>query len=286
MKVIGVIVTYNSNIEKLSSIFKALTGEIELLVSDNSTSTELSQKIKKLCEECGVGYVSMKGNVGIAKAQNEGIKMALHMGFEDILLLDDDSLPHENMVEILFKTRELITSQYGQLPVICANPCDADGHSLAKYGKKIADSVFICRDITSSGTLLNKTHFDIAGLHEERLFIDCVDFEWGWRAKSKKILIILAQNAILGHELGTGKVDLINARSGSPVRHYYQFRNILFMCTRKYTPFSWKVSQILKLLVKYFILIPFCFDEKSLRLKYASLGVRDFLLGRYGSITL
>lgn len=284
MKVIGVIVTYNSNFEKLSAIFNVLKRDADLLVSDNSTSVEHSQKIKALCDENNVHYISMNGNVGIARAQNEGIKAALDMSFEDILLLDDDSLPHADMIDVLFRTRESTAARVNKLPVVCANPCDSEGHSVAKYGKKIADSVYICRDITSSGTLINKKHFDIVGLHEEKLFIDCVDFEWGWRAKSKDIFIILSQEAILSHQLGDGKINVINARSGSPIRHYYQFRNILYMCTRNYTPFSWKASQAFKLIIKYFILIPCCFDNKITRFKFASKGIKDFLLGRYGSI--
>ncbi|EET0017257.1 glycosyltransferase [Escherichia coli] len=284
MSVLAVIVTYNSDLQKLKTIFNIVCIDADIIVSDNSTEQNTRERIQELCEIHSVKYISMGGNVGIAKAQNDGIKLGLNMGYEDILLLDDDSLPHPTMISSLLIVRGFVTENIKCLPVICANPCDAKGNSLAKYDKKLFDFIYNCRDVTSSGTLINKSHFDLVGLHDEKLFIDCVDFEWGWRAISKGVQIVLSQKAILTHQLGTGRLNIINAGYGAPIRHYYQFRNVLNMCIREYTPFPWKISQIFKLGIKYFILIPFFFDNKVLRLKYATRGVLSFIRGKYGPI--
>lgn len=279
-----VIVTYNSDIERLDLILQSLSGnDIKYFVSDNSTSLEKKEAIDKLCCERGAQFIDMKGNVGIAKAQNEGISSALSAGCEDVLLLDDDSLPSENMLNELFLARSLFNKKFGIVPVVCADAIAENGNVLSKYGKEIYDDVFIYRDIISSGTLVSKNIFDVVGMHEERLFIDCVDYEWGWRAASLGVKIILCKRAILNHRLGNGRVKAINAGYGAPIRHYYQYRNILFMMGRGYVPPAWRFSQFIKLLIKPLVILVF-FDKKLIRLKYAFKGVLDYVRNKYGSI--
>lgn len=279
-----VIVTYNSNIERLNLILNALVENgIKYFVSDNSTSTETKEAIRQLCSDCDAHFIDMKGNVGIAKAQNEGIRSAISYGCDDILLLDDDSLPSNNMLNELFKARALFIEKFGRLPVVCANAIAEDGSCLSQTGEEIFKDIFKYRDIISSGTLINKNVFELAGLHEERLFIDCVDYEWGWRAASLGVDIVLYKKAVLNHRLGNGRVKAINAGYGSPIRHYYQYRNILHMMGRNYVPTSWRFIQLIKLMVKPFVILLF-FDKKMIRLKYAFKGFIDFTQKRYGPI--
>jgi rhamnosyltransferase len=279
-----VIVTYNSNTDRLKLILNSLVDDgIKYFVSDNSTSLDKKEAIHQLCSDCDAQFIDMKGNVGIAKAQNVGIQSAIDFGCDDLLLLDDDSLPSSNMLVELIKTRSLYFDIYGKLPVICADAIAEDGRCLSQVGKKLLEDVYVYRDIISSGTLVSKEIFELVGLHEERLFIDCVDYEWGWRAANLGVDIILCKQAVLNHRLGNGRVKAINAGYGSPVRHYYQYRNILYMMGRNYVPSTWKLSQLIKLIVKPVVIVIF-FDKKTLRLKYALKGFLDFIKKRYGSI--
>lgn len=279
-----VIVTYNSNVERLKLILNALVDDgIKYFVSDNSTSMDKKEAIYQLCSECNAQFIDMKGNVGIAKAQNVGIQSAIDYGCDNLLLLDDDSIPSSNMLFELLKSRASYVDAYGKLPVICADAIAEDGRCLSHVGIKLLEDVYVYRDIISSGTLVSNEIFELVGLHEERLFIDCVDYEWGWRAANLGVDIILCKKAVLNHRLGNGRVKAINAGYGSPVRHYYQYRNILYMMGRKYVPSTWKLSQLIKLIVKPVLMILF-FDKKTLRLKYALRGFLDFIKKRYGSI--
>lgn len=279
-----VIVTYNSDVERLNLILHSLSGvNIKYIVSDNSTNIEIKEAIRQLCSCCDAKFIDMKGNVGIAKAQNEGIHSALDLGCEDILLLDDDSLPSKNMLNELLQARNCFIDKFGSVPVICANAIAEGGEHLSLFGKELLNDIVACRDMISSGTLINKTIFDLVGLHEERLFIDCVDYEWGWRAASMGVSITICKKAVLNHRLGNGRVRAVNAGYGAPIRHYYQYRNILFMMRRNYVPISWRMSQFIKLLIKPAVIIIF-FNKKKSRLKYAFKGFVDFIKNKYGSI--
>ncbi|WP_163306509.1 glycosyltransferase, partial [Enterobacter ludwigii] len=262
-----VIVTYNSDIARLGLILTSLKGQgLKYFVSDNSTDLEKKSAIKKICNELNASFIDMQGNVGIAKAQNDGIHLALREGCEDILLLDDDSLPSSDMLNKLLDARKLFVHNMGEMPVVCANAIAENGQSLSHFQKQVIDGIFAYRDMISSGTLINKSILEVVGLHEEKLFIDCVDYEWGWRAANLGVNIVIAQNAVLNHRLGNGRVKAINAGYGAPIRHFYQYRNILYMMGRNYVPLSWRVSQFFKLLIKPIIIIVF-FDKKNTRLK-------------------
>ncbi|WP_439411846.1 glycosyltransferase [Enterobacter ludwigii] len=279
-----VIVTYNSDIARLGLILTSLKGQgLKYFVSDNSTDLEKKSAIKKICNELNASFIDMQGNVGIAKAQNDGIHLALREGCEDILLLDDDSLPSSDMLNKLLDARKLFVHNMGEMPVVCANAIAENGQSLSHFQKQVIDGIFAYRDMISSGTLINKSILEVVGLHEEKLFIDCVDYEWGWRAANLGVNIVIAQNAVLNHRLGNGRVKAINAGYGAPIRHFYQYRNILYMMGRNYVPLSWRVSQFFKLLIKPIIIIVF-FDKKNTRLKYVFQGVSAFFRKKYGNI--
>lgn len=279
-----VIVTYNSDIERLGLILTSLEGHgLKYFVSDNSTDFEKKSAIQNICNTLNASFIDMYGNVGIAKAQNEGILLALREGCDDVLLLDDDSLPSSDMLKKLLDARNLLVHKTGTIPVVCANAIAENGQTLSYFQKPVIDGIFAYRDMISSGTLINKSIFDLVGLHEEKLFIDCVDYEWGWRAASLGVNIFIVKNAVLNHRLGNGRVKAINAGYGAPIRHYYQYRNILYMMSRHYVPLSWRASQFFKLLIKPIVIIVF-FDKKITRLKYVFKGISGFIRKEYGNI--
>ena len=94
----------------------------------------------------------------------------------------------------------------------------------------------------SSGTLIHRNAIEYVGLFEEPLFIDCVDFEWGWRARSLGVKLLLVREAFFSHTIGDGLHRY--EQLPSPIRHYYQTRNINYMLTRNYVPKLWKMKQL------------------------------------------
>jgi rhamnosyltransferase len=215
-------------------------------------------------------------NYGIAHAQNCGITWAREHAASEILLMDDDSIPSETLVKDLLDTRR----DYKVQPVVVsARIISSEGKDMSNRAADNSVTLTPCSDLTSSGTLIPLTVFDQVGLFDEQLFIDCVDFEWGWRVRARGLPLLLCNRVKLQHRLGEG--TRMGMRIPSPIRHYYQYRNVSKMIVCSKAPLRWRLSQLLRLPVKLF-LIALLADHRSKRLRYAAWGLRDFLLGRTG----
>jgi rhamnosyltransferase len=90
--------------------------------------------------------------------------------------------------------------------------------------------------LITSGSVVNLTLFDEIGGFDEALFIDEVDLEYCYRAKTKGYKIIKFTHIFLQHSLG--KISYFRSlKSGkltprtlhSPLRVYYMLRNYLYV---------------------------------------------------------
>lgn len=86
------------------------------------------------------------------------------------------------------------------------------------------------------------------------------------------------------HRLGDSRAKFagITYKVGSPIRLYYQFRNILLLSRRSYVPFYWKLRCTCLLPVRFF-LNGLMQSNRRHRVKYMLKGLADGVLGRSGS---
>jgi rhamnosyltransferase len=274
MNVIAVIVTYESDVERLHTILRSLSRQCAFIIADNSITLAISQVIADCTHQYSGKYVSMGGNKGIAAAQNAAMSAAWSDGAEAVLLLDDDSMPDNNLVAHLLSCSESL----GHAAIVGANALDAQGREIGN-ARHAPGNMPRCRDLMSSGTLIHRRIFERVGPFDDSLFIDCVDFDWGWRARQLGIEAYLCRATAMTHRLGEGRIAGLGYPS--PIRHYFQYRNILRMMTRAYTPWGWRASQLLKLIAKL-ALIPLLMPDKVKRLRFAFAGIRDAFHGRSG----
>lgn len=272
--VYAVLVAYETDLKQLGRVLGAVSKQCQFVVADNSDDEGQAKEISACVINHGGHYLSMDGNRGIGSAQNRAINVAWSLGADAVLLLDDDSLPANDLVERLVTCSESL----GHAVVVGANALDSDGLEISN-ARHISGPVPICRDMMSSGTLIRHDIFKRVGPFDDSLFIDCVDFDWGWRAQSMGIALRLCRATAITHRLGQGRIAGICYPS--PIRHYFQYRNILHMMTRPHTPWIWRLSQLPKLLIKL-LLIPLLMPEKVLRLRFAFAGIRDAIKGRSG----
>jgi rhamnosyltransferase len=277
--ILAVIVTYNSNIERLNESICSIVKQCEVLIVDNSTDLLIKSEISNLCSFFSINYLPLNKNYGIAKAINEGLLFALNHKFQDILLLDDDSVPPYNLVDVLLKNRNEYYKVIGSRVIVSSNIVNDKGIFLKKSTQEFSTNFAYTTELNSSGTLISVNDLINIGLFDEKLFIDCVDFEWGWRAQSKGYRLIVVDNIAIRHRLGESSIFIFKVPS--PLRHYYQYRNVLKMLVNPEAPLAWKLSEFIKLIVKFFIII-LLFDNKWLRICYLLSGVRDFFMGKTG----
>lgn len=253
--VYAVIVTYNPDKILLESQRLAIERQVDKIVYiDNGSSDD----IISVTEKCIL--VRNYHNLGLGKAQNQGIQIAIKEGAEFVLLLDQDSIPSNDYVKSLLRIYDeikdsiqvgligpAIQSAYGDIASL-GYGVKINHLRLQKVLLKRVTEVSYC---IASGSLIPSYVFNRVGLIEEKLFIDGLDLEWCLRARTYGYAIIQTNTTSLLHRLGEGKDDRI--LSHSPAREYYIVRNSIWLSKQSYIPFGYRLRKKITPLVRLFI---------------------------------
>jgi rhamnosyltransferase len=207
-------------------------------------------------------HINLKENIGIAAAQNQGIKIAMANGVDFVLTSDQDTIFPENYVSgMLNAFRNLLEKglKIGAIsPVFRDEKHEDKIHSMVKFGnfslKKFSsenEPQSVSHAISSGMFLNSKTLLEI-GLMKESFFIDWVDTEWCWRANLFDYSIYQIPEICVSHSLGLKSRDLLlfSVTSHSYIREYYKIRNAIFLLKdRKYHQLN-KMSYLMLFLLK------------------------------------
>lgn len=285
MKIGCILVVYNPNIELTKKAIDTILPQVDLVsIIDNSTQKICQKVFEDYNEKCH--YISMNGNVGIAGAQNEGLRYLLSLKYDYILFMDQDSIsPNDLVVTLLNNLLILQNGKYnvggiGPRPINRQN--NQDYKALIKKGTIITPEITEVSEIISSGSLIPLENFQKTGFMEDKLFIDGVDHEWCWRARSlHKMRFFISENSKLSHQLGEGDKFFVirNVAISTPFRMYYQFRNYLLLIRRGYVPMYWKVINGIKYSIKMFYYPIFVPPRKAYFVQILR-GIRDGILNR------
>ena len=261
--VFPILVTYNPGLERLSSLLDQLVEFESISLVDNASS-DLNGLKKILAEYSNINSIFLASNVGLAEAQNLAIEK-VESNVPDgafILLLDQDSVPIDNCVEVLFNYAEKLRNKGMKLGAI--GPALLDSFSDSRFGfikngrrfykEEAENNIFECDGINSSGSLIPLTVWQKLGGNNDELFIDHVETDWCFRARAAGYTCYGTFDALLSHSMGesTLKYWLFGWRTmpdRTPNRHYYLFRNSIFLQQQDYVPRSWKILNIIKLLL-------------------------------------
>ncbi|WCM20552.1 glycosyltransferase family 2 protein [Paraburkholderia bryophila] len=240
-----------------------------------------------------VKYVANGRNLGIAAAINQGVHQLVSAGCANALIFDQDSEPSAQLIVGLPNLVDAAVAS-GR-PVAVVGPAYEDirlggvapfvrfGYMkllrITPVGDKLLDVDFLI----SSGSCLNLAAWEEIGPMDEALFIDFVDLEWCIRARAKGYAVLGAPQLRLAHELGGEPVKVLGRvyPSHSPLRHYYLFRNAVVLIKRRYVPWSWKSTELVKLPVRLAIYGLFL-RPRLAHLRMAALGIWHGLTGRMG----
>lgn len=279
-----VVITYNPDLVEFGANLSSYISQAgKVFIVDNSTSEPARQALVELAMgDARVELLQQAENVGIARAQNIGFIKATTAGFKFVLEMDQDSsLPAEYVSSIVASFHELVSkgmriAGVGPLAVNASTDHVYDGLSRGEGLKQVEYTL-------SSGFLISTHVFSTVGVKREELFIDFVDWEWCWRAAEKGYKSFVDSKLEISHMLGEGHVKLLSWWVGkpSPIRHYYQYRNFIFLLRQSYVPAKWKLKYSLIFFVKILIYIMF-FDQKRLRLLYVVRGLKDACRGKMG----
>lgn len=259
-EIVCITVLYNPDSDVVNNIEKyhGLVGKIILV--DNSS--EDNRKMFSGMED--IEYIPLMENTGIAHAINVGIKMSQE---SYILTMDQDSKITANLVT-------------AYLDYLNAKDDDTVGALTPQYKTDRTNTKKISGETTDillsmqSGTLIKRSTFEKIGLFQEELFIDVVDWEFFLRMNRSGLRLVRINAAILVHQPATTKsigIGPINIKYGSasPIRYYYQARNLLWVAN-KYSDSRLYINLIVK-----WLKILLLFDHKKTYLNLFYQGIND-----------
>lgn len=294
--IFAIAVTHRPDLGLLARVLQACRRQVSgLLVVDNGSPLEQRRLMGAMARELDFALVELDKNQGIAAAQNRGIALARGAGASHVLLLDQDSVPAENMVSRLLAG--LQQAQVGS-PVAAVGPRLVDRRSgvstpFVRIGmlgvrrltcaKREAGQCHETDFLVASGALIPLAVLDAVGPMEDGLFIDNVDLEWCFRARAQGYRLLGVCDAVLEHSVGDQVVQVAGRalyRHG-PLRQYYIMRNRILLYRRAYSPWAWVLQDFARMLVKV-VLFGLVFTPRRENLRMMARGLRDGLRGRGG----
>lgn len=285
----AVIVFYNPDaacIERANRL--ALT--LHCVVIDNTASVRTAAELGL---SAALEYRPNGENVGIATAINQGVEALVRAGFETAILFDQDSEPPSTLLTELPAIIARANKAGDRVALVGPAYDDPRLRGVAPFVRfkwwtleRIApegDQPIDVDFLISSGSCINLRYWSNIGPMDDALFIDFVDLEWCVRAKKKSYRVLGVPWVRMSHELGGEPVRIFGRAypMHSPLRHYYQFRNVIALMKRPSIPWSWKSTELVKLPVR---LVVYCFfpSERKEHLKMALQGLWHGWSGRLG----
>ena len=302
-KISVILVNYNGkeyNDKCIASILDStISRQIQIVVVDNASTDDSLELLK---ENWGsheqVKILSLDGNYGFSKANNEGIRWSLEQGIEYFLLLNNDTEIQPNTIEQMLyyqqETKGIIVPK-----VLYADRKDTiwcAGGSFTRFIRKATQRGFNqsdkgqydnngkCEFANGCAMLLSKDILDKIGFLDERFFLYYEDAEYSMRAAEKDIRIWYCADAVVYH-----KVNGSTKGNSKPANAYYITRNWL-LCNSLHMCGRGDIGGKLQFLlfVVYFICNRFAwlfiwfFQGKKEMCMGLLRGIRDFRRKKWG----
>jgi rhamnosyltransferase len=297
--VCGVLVTYHPDLDTVRAAIAAVRPQVaELVLVDNATPG-LADRMAADLDADGVRLLAQPRNVGLAAAQNVGIEHARRAGHSHVLVLDHDSIPAPDMVERLLTSLDALGARTS---VAAVGPRYRDPREQRDapfvriafpMSRKLwcdSSSPDIESDfLISSGALIPLEVLAHVGTMDEGIFIDNVDMEWSFRARSMGYSLYGVCAATMQHSLGDAREPVFGGRAHvvrhSPVRLYFIMRNRVALYRRPYTPRVWIAQDLPRVLAK-FLIFAVLTGPRLRNIRYMLRGLADAVRGRNGPCPL
>lgn len=293
--VVGLLVSYQPDLAQLEVSLAAAAPQLARLVVVDNGSVAVDELGALVARYDGV-LLPQGRNLGLATAQNIGIVWAREHAATHVLLLDQDSIVGPGMVAQLLAAYGRAVAKGERVAAVGPRFHDErDGdHCFTKVRFARVQKVWcdasdpdIDTDILiASGSLIPLAVLDDVGLMQDDLFIDMIDVEWCFRARSKGYALVGVCAASMAHSLGDSRLQLPAGRAAvihSPTRLYYRTRNRVYLYRVRYAPRSWAFHDsflVLAKLVVFALLVPPRLTNARAMLR----GIRDGVRRRLGPI--
>jgi rhamnosyltransferase len=220
-----------------------------VIVVDNGSDEPELREVREICTASAAKLVCNARNLGVARALNIGVEMAVAGGGAWSLLLDQDTEVDPDMVVRLLAIFDS-TAHGGRVAAIGSRFRDPKGQghetlALAARGEQWQE----VESVITSGCLLSHDAYSLLGSFRDDFFIDYVDTEWCLRARLHGWRVLESTRPLMSHSVGSPTLHtLLWARTWTsnhpPDRRYYIARNNTVLLREYGTagrgPWQWK----------------------------------------------
>jgi len=291
MRIAIIILNYNglkNTLECLGSLEKCLQDKfkVEIIVVDNGSKDDSVEALSKLKD---INFIENRKNLGFAQGNNIGIKKALQMGADYVLILNNDTIVEKTLLINLLqaaKAADIISPKIYFAPGFEFHKDRYRKENLGKViwyaGGEIDWSNIIGKHIgvdqidtgqfskrqeinlaTGACMFVKRKVFEKIGFFDEKYFLYLEDMDFCERTKKAGFKIIFEPKAIIWHK-NAGSAG----GSGSALQDYFISRNRLL--------FAFKYA---KLKTKFAVLRQIAKDFKNPAKRKALF---DFLTFNFG----
>lgn len=246
-----VVILYYPDAETLSFVEGLVDAGLQLIAVVNAAD---SSSLARLREKTALHLVENLENVGLAKALNQGCKLAFQKNATHVMLLDQDSRPTPSMPSELLADFVALETAGKRMAAVGPRLVDIKGTGKLRSAQcpieQDIEAYTSVDTLATSGCLFSRSAFETVGEMYEWLFIDDIDHEWCFRASHKQLEVIRSNRREMIHNMGDGGVTLLGRYRPlhrSPIRHYYITRNTIYLCKQPYVRFGWRITEAIKL---------------------------------------
>lgn len=287
----AIVVTYHPEMPALLKLLGQLNKETDFLVIDNGSQQAGRFRDSILAYSHCVDTILLPENLGLAEALNLGLQEARRRDYRFALLFDQDSSLCDLYVESMLNAYRRASAVSPQ-PVAAVGPRLINPRTRRQTPFKLFNrlalrsnrpfhgepKLFQSDFLISSGTLLPLEVLEEVGEMKASYFIDNVDLEWCFRAKSLGYTLVGTDLALLYHAIGE-RSDSTLVRKGlmaehKPERTYYSSRNRVNLYGKPYAPWGWKLRDGPRFLLKSLWLL-LSSGKRREYWRHITTGIRD-----------
>jgi hypothetical protein len=268
----------------------------DIIVVNNDSSDDTRDALKDVSSK--ITYIHTGSNLGFSGGTNVGIREALKRGADRVLLVNSDVIVPPDTVDHLERCLDTTPAAGIAGPVVLAR---SEPDRIASLGMSYAPSTGRMRHrgngamagpdqpasrivdgVSGCLMLVNGDVFDAVGLFDEEYFFSFEDLDFCLKARRAGFATVLAGRANVYHEGGQ------SLGATSPRRFYFAARNHLLLARRAEPSAgrfrSWaRTCSIVMLNLAHAVVSPG--GSLPARLGAAASGTRDYLAGRFGSVS-
>jgi rhamnosyltransferase len=301
-RIYAIVVTYLPEPTALRALLAALGKQVtSILIVDNTPQADARvESIISNCPSENTRLIRLNRNLGIATALNTGIQAAIAAGADLILFSDQDSLPDSNMVHELVLSIEALERTGHRVGAIGPTYTDRLTQVTFPFQAAIPRKLFYGHAVPTaqnptvqvltlitSGSLVPTAVLSDVGLMREELFIDYVDTEWCYRARSAGYELFGTLNARMSHQLGDQSLRVWyfgwrHESAYSALRMYYRTRNYITLCRMRHVSATWKIRSAWYWMGLVYTQVLYGHARRA-TLRMVMLGICDGLRGRMGA---